>query len=130
MAKTEIKKKLSSAHLPTNKQQMADKDRIEIGGVLSVSRIAFENKARQYHIRRLVLFGSVARGQSEPGSDIDLLVEFKKGKAPSLGGMVKMKDEFSALFGGHKVDIATPAILNNPYRRREIERDMEELYAA
>jgi predicted nucleotidyltransferase len=44
--------------------------------------------------------------------------------------MVEIQDAFSVLFGGRKVDVATPSILNNPYRRRAIEKDMEELYAA
>jgi hypothetical protein len=37
-----------------------------------------------------------------------------------LGGMVEIQDVFIKLFGGRKVDVATPAI----------EKDMEELYAA
>ena len=44
--------------------------------------------------------------------------------------MTVINNAFSSLFGGRKVDIATPAILNNPYRRREIEKDLELLYAA
>jgi len=76
------------------------------------------------------LSGSAARGEITPDSYIDLLVEFEGGKSPSLGGMVKISDAFSKLFNGRKVDIATPSILNNPYRRREIEKDMELLYAA
>ncbi len=107
-----------------------DRDNLVIAGSLVVSRVALRNLAQRYHIKRLLLFGSVARGQLQSDSDIDLLVDFEKGKAPSLGGMVRLKDDFSALFSGHKVDVATPSILNNPYRRRAIERDMKELYAA
>lgn len=97
---------------------------------LVVPRAALRDLAQRYHIKRLALFGSAARGQLQPDSDIDLLVDFEKGKAPSLGGMVRLKDGFSALFGGRKVDVATPSILNNPYRQRAIEKDMKELYAA
>ena len=32
----------------------------------------------RYPLRRLALFGSVARGEAEPGSDIDVLVEFSR----------------------------------------------------
>ncbi len=46
------------------------------------------------------------------------------------GDMAQLKDAFEKLFDGHKVDIATPSILNNPYRKQAIERDMEELYVA
>jgi hypothetical protein len=47
-----------------------------------------------------------------------------------MGGMVDIQDAFVELFQGHKVDVATPSILNNPYRKRAIEKDMEVLYAA
>ena len=44
--------------------------------------------------------------------------------------MVEIQDAFVRLFGGRKVDVATPTILNNPYRQRAIEKDLQELYAA
>ena len=100
------------------------------GGLAPVPRFVLEELARRYHINRLALFGSAARGELTPSSDIDLLVEFEQHKAPSLGGMTVINNAFSALFSGRKVDIATTAILKNPYRRREIEKDLELLYAA
>ena len=130
LAKKGLKIRLSSREESTSNLPMNDKDKLVIGGTLVVSRAALRNLAQRYHIRRLALFGSAARGQLKPDSDIDLLAEFESGKAPSLGGMVKINDDFVTLFGGRKVDVATPAILNNPYRQRTIERDMEELYAA
>jgi predicted nucleotidyltransferase len=105
-------------------------DVLKIGGRLSIARSALDALIKRYHIKRLALFGSAARGEMTPTSDIDLLVEFEEGKSPSLGSMVVISDAFSQLFGGRKVDLATTAILNNPYRRREIEKDMELLYAA
>ena len=107
-----------------------EKDRLTIGEKLMISRKVLRELIQRYHIRRLALFGSAARGELKPDSDIDLLVEFDKGKAPSLGGMVTLNDDFVNLFGGRKVDIATPAILNNPYRKKAIQKDIEELYAA
>ena len=101
-----------------------------LGGEIPVSRSALKVLINELHINRLTLFGSAARGEITPESDIDLLVEFEEGKSPSLGGMVTIRDAFSKLFNGRRVDIATPSILNNPYRRREIEKDMELLYAA
>ena len=100
------------------------------GGLAPVPRFVLAELARRFHIKQLALFGSAARGELTPSSDIDLLVEFEQGEAPSLGGMTVINNAFSSLFGGRKVDIATPAILNNPYRRREIEKDLELLYAA
>ena len=125
-----MRERLSGSDLSSESTAMDDRDSINIGSQLSVSSRALLALVRLYHIQRLVLFGSAARGELEPGSDIDLLVEFKPGRSPSLGGMVEIKDALSVLFGGRKVDLATPSILNNPYRRRAIEKDMEELYAA
>ena len=109
---------------------VSDEDRLVIGNTIVISRAALTRLARRYHIKRLVLFGSAARGELTPDSDIDLLVEFEDGHSPSLGGMVEINDDFVSLFNGRKVDIATPSILNNPYRKRAIENNMEELYAA
>ena len=105
-------------------------DYLQVGDQLRVSRAEVVSLAKRFHISRLSLFGSAARGELRPDSDIDLLVEFEPGKAPSLGGMLEISDAFSALFGGRAVDLATASILENPYRRRAIERDMEMLYAA
>lgn len=109
----------------------ADHEDISLPGDLApIPRVVLAELARRYHIKRLAMFGSGARGELTPSSDIDLLVEFEQGKAPSLGGMTVINNAFSSLFEGRKVDIVTPSILNNPYRRREIEKDMELLYAA
>lgn len=109
---------------------MPGTDKFVIDDKLIVSQAALAKLARRHHIHRLALFGSAARGELNADSDIDILVEFEKEKAPSLGGMVKISDDLSALFGGRKVDIATPSILKNPYRKRAIEKELEELYAA
>ena len=109
---------------------ISNHDRLVIGRTIVVSREALQELAQRFHIRRLVLFGSAARGELKPDSDIDLLVEFESGRAPSLGGMVEIQEALAKLFEGRKVDLATPAILNNPFRQRAIEKDMQVLYAA
>ncbi|NOZ09522.1 MAG: hypothetical protein GXP09_00525 [Gammaproteobacteria bacterium] len=130
IAKNELKSRLSSYHGLEDSMQSSDKDNIAIGKTFVVPRRNLEKLAQRYHIKRLSLFGSAARGELGPDSDIDLIAEFEKGKSPSLGGMVKIHDDFSTLFKGRKVDIATPSIMNNPYRRQAIEREIEKLYAA
>ena len=103
-------------------------DVILIGGTIEVSRAALEALARKYHIRRLSLFGSAARGELRPDSDIDLMVEFEPGKAPSLWKVVTLQEEFSALFQGRPVDVTSPEILRNPFRRKTIEKDLKVLF--
>lgn len=118
--------------------QFADKTRgsrssgskILIGGQIEVARSELRELAKRFHIRRLHLFGSAARDELKADSDIDLLVEFEENHTPSMGGMDEITRAFERLFDGRKIDIATPSIMKNPYRRQAIERDMEELYAA
>ena len=40
---------------------------------------ALERLCRKHHVRRLDLFGSRAKGESNAGSDVDLLVEYEPG---------------------------------------------------
>ena len=93
----------------------------------------FDKKAlaaicRKYKVQKMSLFGSAARGELRPESDIDLLVEFKPKQGPSLWGMTEMQEALSPLFGGRSVHIAGLGILENPYRRETIERDLRVLY--
>jgi hypothetical protein len=44
--------------------------------------------------------------------------------------MVELQEEISALLGGREVHLATLAILENPYRRQAILKDLEELDVA
>lgn len=82
---------------------------------------------RRHGVKRLALFGSAARGDMNAESDLDLLVEFMPDEAPTLVSLTRLKDELETLFA-HSVDLATPAILNNPHRRKAIEKDMEVIY--
>jgi predicted nucleotidyltransferase len=96
---------------------------------LDVPKRRLEALCRRHGVKRLGVFGSVARGETTGSSDVDLLVEFGNKAQSSLFDMVRLQGELSRLFG-RKVDLATPAILENPYRRRSILRDLREIYAA
>ena len=51
---------------------------------------------RQYPIHRLALFGSYARGEAQPDSDVDLLVEVD----PSIGlRFVTLAEDLEGLLG-------------------------------
>jgi uncharacterized protein len=51
----------------------------------------------KHHIRRLELFGSAARGQSSPSSDVDLLVTLAE--SPSTADLLEMAGEAEELVG-------------------------------
>lgn len=130
IANTELSTRLGGVSAQEQHDVMDGQDRLVIGQTIAVSRAALRPLAQKNHVRRLILFGSAARGELGPDSDIDLLLEFEETKAPSLAGMVEIQDAYTQLFGDRKVDVVTPSLLNNPYRRRETEKDMKELYAA
>jgi predicted nucleotidyltransferase len=88
-------------------------ERIQIG--LSKDKIA--SFCKKHHIRKLSLFGSVLRDDFGPNSDIDMLVEFEGGHAPSFFRLFDMEDELSVLLGGRKVDLRTPEDLSRHFRQ-------------
>ncbi len=96
--------------------------------IAPAQRLCIADICTRYHVRRMRLFGSAAIGMERPDSDVDLLVEFIPGEAPSGFALVDMQDELSAAFGGRKVDLAFPSVLNNPYRRRTIEPQLQPLF--
>ncbi len=69
--------------------------------------------ATAHGVRSLSLFGSAARGDARPGSDLDFLVELENGR--SLVDLVGVKHDLESLFGT-PVDVFTrrslkPAVL-------------------
>ncbi len=73
---------------------------------------------KKHHIRKLSLFGSALRDDFGTGSDVDILVEFEPGKAPSFFRLFDMEEELSALLGGRKVDLRTPEDLSRYFREK------------
>lgn len=103
---------------------------VSVSAKIAVSpkqREEIEEFCRRNGIRRLALFGSVLRQDFTSDSDIDVLVEFEKGKSVGLR-FFEMERELSEIFG-RKVDLNTPGFLS-PYFREEVLRNAEVLYDA
>ncbi len=86
---------------------------------------------RRYHVAKLELFGSRAKGTARPDSDVDLLVSFQPGKTPGLA-FVALAEELEGLFG-HSVDLLVKddAVEDrNEIRRNSILANVEVIYAA
>lgn len=60
-------------------------------------RDAIHEIADQHHARSISVFGSVARGDDGPDSDIDFLVEFALGA--SLLDLMRIQDDLEKLLG-------------------------------
>lgn len=99
-------------------------------GGLNVERGRLAELCRKYGVRKLSLFGSAARGDMAPESDVDLMVEFEPGSRTSLWDFPAMQQAFSALFGDRNVDLVPPDVLKNPFRRKAILPELKVLYEA
>jgi predicted nucleotidyltransferase len=84
---------------------------------------------RRFGVRELSLFGSAARGDLAASGDVDVLVEFEPSACTGLIGLQTLHAELETIFR-RPVDLATSAILRNPYRRRSILRDLRKIYVA
>jgi len=68
-----------------------------IGRRVRRSRRRLLDRAAAHGIRNLAVFGSVARGQDGPGSDLDLLADLPPGMG--LVGLGRARDELEAIVG-------------------------------
>ncbi|MDI1320465.1 MAG: nucleotidyltransferase domain-containing protein [bacterium] len=77
---------------------------------------------RQHGITRLEIFGSVARGDPTPGSDVDLIATFPE--HPGLA-IVTIEEECAKLLGVpvHLLTVESVDEMDNPYRKESIQRD-------
>jgi len=83
------------------------------GIVLPAAEIAAV--CRRYGVRELSLFGSAARNEIGPDSDIDLIVDYLPSAHPSLFDLIGLKDELSDLLG-RKVDLGVKRSIKPRYK--------------
>jgi hypothetical protein len=88
--------------------------------VIAILR-AHEAELRAAGIRRLSLFGSVARGDAGPDSDVDLAVELDREARIGLFKLIELEERIGELVG-RKVDLL-PEPVEKLRLRRNIDRD-------
>ena len=82
--------------------------------VLAVLR-AHREELQLFGVVSLILFGSVARDQAGPQSDVDLLVELKR--PAGYLTVVRLQEHLEHLLKA-RVDLLTPGALNDTLRER------------
>lgn len=93
---------------------------------------AIADLCRRYHVQRLEVFGSAARGTdfTLESSDTDFLVEFSpSADSPTLKTFFGLQADLSQILG-RSVDLAESSALRNPYVQTSINRSREVVYAA
>lgn len=84
---------------------------------------------RSFGVEQLDLFGSAARGEVRPSSDLDFVVRFRpphdRGYADRYLGLA---EALEALFG-RPVDLVTDRSVRNPILRHAIAGDRQTVYA-
>jgi predicted nucleotidyltransferase len=83
---------------------------------------------QRYQVRRLAMFGSAARGEARPESDVDLLVAFEPGAQIGFLALGRMRRELSEIF--HRPVDLVPQDGLKPVIREQVLAEARELYAA
>ncbi|HPF36308.1 MAG TPA: nucleotidyltransferase family protein [Candidatus Krumholzibacteria bacterium] len=81
---------------------------------------------RKHGVRKVSLFGSFARGDAGPESDVDLIVEFAE--PTGFLALVRLEHELSELLG-RKVDLLTEAAIGR-HLKEEILQSRRVIYEA
>jgi uncharacterized protein len=70
---------------------------------------------RRFSVKSLYLFGSIARGEDQESSDVDLLVEYEPGAHVGMFQFVRLRRELSEILRC-EVDLATRDSLHKELR--------------
>ncbi len=96
---------------------------IDVHRALKDKRERILQIAANHGARDVRIFGSLARGEARPDSDIDLLVKLEPGR--SLLDLVALKQDLEDLLG-HEVDVVTEAAIS-PYIRESVLKEVVSL---
>lgn len=89
---------------------------------------ALADLCQRHKVRELALFGSAARGDLRPDSDLDFLVEFQPDARVGFLALARLSRELSALLN-HRVDLVPKQGLK-PHIRSRVLAEAKVLFAA
>jgi uncharacterized protein len=94
---------------------------------LSIPDEVFTGLLKKYHVKELALFGSRARGDNRPDSDVDLLVDFIPGSRIDLIQFSELQLELQKVLGV-PVDLVSRGGLKARLKERVL-REARPVYA-
>lgn len=102
--------------------------------LVSARRDAIAELCRRFHVRRLDVFGSAARGTDfdTQRSDADFLIEFEPDTEPTIGLLLDLEAALASTLG-RSVDLVERTAIEesrNYLRRRQIMEEAEPVYVA
>lgn len=90
---------------------------------LHLQKTTIDSMARQHGARRIRVFGSVARGQEQPESDVDFLVDLPLGY-DLFTQRLPLAERLSELIG-RRVDLIPEHELNRHIRQKILDEAVE-----
>lgn len=84
---------------------------------VKIKRQQILDLATRYNVKNIKVFGSVAKGEDGPNSDIDFLVDCKEDC--SLFDLIALKDDLQQILH-RKIDLVTPDSVHWTIRNRII----------
>jgi hypothetical protein len=89
---------------------------MEINQLLKDKREEILGIAARHGAQNIRVFGSIARGEAKPDSDLDILIELAPGR--SLLDLIALKQDLEDLLGC-QVDVVTKTAIS-PYIRQQV----------
>jgi predicted nucleotidyltransferase len=91
------------------------------------ARARIRDLCREFDVASLAIFGSFSTGNSTRGSDVDILVKFRKGTHKTLFDLMDLEDRLKKVFK-RKVDLVTVEGLS-PFLKKDILKNSRIIYA-
>lgn len=95
---------------------------------LKIDQSKLEEMCRKYQVEFLGVFGSVARGQQRPESDVDLLIRFSPDAKVGFFKLYDIEQDFSQLFN-RPIDLVPEGGLS-PYIKNRVFSDLNPIYGS
>lgn len=96
-------------------EDLRTSDIIDRDYVLSVLKVYYSCNKDRFGIERMGLFGSFARNEARPDSDVDIIISLKQ---PNIFAYSIISQQLETVFGRHIDLISEKAILKDSFRSR------------